>query len=112
MARQAVRAGISNIVHACNTFDVSQTCYRYQVKASLENVIIGDWLLRLTKAYRDRGFGLCFLHLPNVKGFAWNRKRVYRIYRELELNLRIKPRRRIVREAPEPLAVPDTVNHT
>lgn len=33
MARQAVKAGTS-IVHACRTFDVSQTCYRYQAKAS------------------------------------------------------------------------------
>jgi hypothetical protein len=38
-------------------------------------------------------------------------KRVYRIYRELELNLRIKPRKRIVREKPEPLAVPEAINH-
>ncbi|GEM_PF-791267 len=31
-------------------------------------------------------------------------------YRELELNLRIKPRKRLVRERPEPLAVPATIN--
>ena len=35
---------------------------------------------------------------------------MYRIYRELELNLRIKPRKRIVREKPEPLAVPEAIN--
>jgi putative transposase len=46
-----------------------------------------------------------------VKGYRWNHKRVYRIYRELELNLRIKPRKRIVREKPEPLAVPEAINH-
>ena len=34
----------------------------------------------------------------------------YRIYRELELNLRIKPKKRLVREKPEPLAVPETIN--
>jgi putative transposase len=39
---------------------------------------------------------LCFLYLRNVQNFTWNHKRVYRIYRELELNLRIKPRKRIV----------------
>ena len=47
-------------------------------------------------------FGLCFLYLRNVKGFGWNHKRVYRIYRELELNLRIKPHKR---ERPKPLVV-------
>ncbi len=50
--------------------------------------------------------GSTALHLRNVKGFGWNHKRVYRIYRELELNLRIKPRKRLVREKPQPLAVP------
>ena len=45
-----------------------------------------------------------------MKGYRWNHKRVYRIYRELELNLRIKPHKRIVREKPEPLAVPKAIN--
>ena len=53
------------------------------------------------------GFGLCFLHLRNVKGHPWNHKRVYRIYCALELNLRIKPRKRLKREKPDVLAVPD-----
>lgn len=35
---------------------------------------------------------------------------MYRIYRELELNLRIKPKKRIVREKPEPLTVPEAIN--
>ena len=46
----------------------------------------------------------------NIKGFGWNHKRVYRIYCALELNLRIKPRKRLVREKPEPLTVPTEVN--
>jgi len=50
------------------------------------------------------------MHLRNVKGFGWNHKRVYRIYRELELNLRIKPRRRITRDRPDPLAEPTCIN--
>jgi len=39
---------------------------------------------------------LRFLYLRNVKTFDWNHKRVYRIYREFELDLRIKPRRQTV----------------
>ena len=35
---------------------------------------------------------------------------MYRIYRALELNLRIKPRRRLVRETPQPLTVPAAIN--
>ena len=35
---------------------------------------------------------------------------MYRIYRELELNLRIKPKRRIKREKPDALSVPAAIN--
>jgi putative transposase len=68
------------------------------------------WLIRLTDNHRNWGFGLCYLYLRNVKGFKWNHKRVYRIYKELELNLRIKPRKRLVREKLEVLAVPQGIN--
>lgn len=73
---------------------------------STTNQIIADWLLSLTTTHKRWGFGLCFDYLRNVKGFSWNHKRVYRIYRELELNLRIKPRRRIKRDKPDALSVP------
>lgn len=68
--------------------------------------------MRLTATYRNWGFGMCFLYLRNVKKFLWNDKRVYRIYRELELNLRIKPKKRITREKPAPLKVPTSINET
>ncbi len=95
---------------ACEAFGVSETCYRYQAKRCPENGVIAEWLVKLTHNQRNWGFGLCFLYLRNVKGFVWNHKRVYRIYRELELNLRIKPRKRLMREQPEPLAVPQALN--
>ena len=72
--------------------------------------MIADWLLRITQTHRRWGFKLCFLYLRNVKGFAWNHKRAYRIYRELELHLRIKPKRRIKRDCPEKLDVPTSTN--
>ena len=52
----------------------------------------------------------CFLYLRNVKQFSWNHKRVYRIYRELSLNLRIKPRKRLIRSKPQALVVPAQMN--
>ena len=110
MARLAVSTRGISIQLACSLFRVSQSCYRYKPVLSGENAVIADWLIRLTHAWRDWGFGLCYLHLRNVKGFAWNHKRVYRIYKELELNLRIKPKKRLVREKPEPLAVPESIN--
>jgi len=112
MARSVVEQRGISIRLACQAFCISETCYRYRPKHASENAEIADWLVRLTQAYRTWGFRLCFLYLRNVKGFGWNHKRVYRIYRELELNLRIKPKKRIVRERPEPLAVPEAVNES
>ena len=99
-----------SISAACLAFRISQACYRYEAKHQAENDEIADWLLRLTDNNRNWGFGLCFLYLRNVRGFAWNHKRVYRIYRDLELNLRIKPRKRLVRDKPQPLSVPEVIN--
>jgi putative transposase len=95
---------------ASKAFSISQTCYRYKAKFDAEASVIADWLVRLTNNHRNWGFGLCFLYLLNVKGFQWNHNRVYRIYRELDLNLRIKPRHRLVREKPLPLAAPTAIN--
>ena len=110
MAKRAVDKGRLSIRAACHVFMISETCYRYQPKLSDENALIADWLLGLTGRQRNWGFQLCFLYLRNVKGYKWNHKRVYRIYRELELNLRIKPRKRLYRGKPEPLSVPQNIN--
>lgn len=112
MAQRAVGSMQVSIRLACAAFGISQSCYRYEHRLNDENAQIADWLLRLTGTHKRWGFGLCFLYLRNVKGFSWSHKRVYRIYRELELNLRIKPRKRLQRERPEPLAVPRASNDT
>lgn len=95
---------------ACHCLDISVATYYYKPKLSAENQRIADWLLRLTTTNKRWGFGLCYLYLRNVKGYGWNHKRIYRIYRELELNLRIKPKRRIKRDKPDALSVPVAPN--
>ena len=110
MAHHYVEERGVSIRLACHAFRISETCYRYSPKLFDENAEIADWLIRLTTTYRRWGFGLCFQHLRNVKGFPWNHKRVYRIYRNLELNLRIKPRKRIRRDKPDALNVPTAPN--
>jgi len=112
MAIKVVAVKGISIRRACQLFSISETCYRYQPKLSDDNALIADWLLRLTYTNRKWGFGLCFLYLRNVKGMKYNHKRVYRIYRELELNLRIKPKRRLKRDKPDPLEVPRQINMT
>ena len=101
MAQRSIQQFGISIRMACEIFGISQSGYYYRAKHAGENDVIADWLIRLTTAQRNWGFGLCFLYLRNIKGFKWNHKRVYRIYRELELNLRIKPRKRLQRQRPE-----------
>ena len=107
MAQKAASVHGASIRLVCSAFAISETCYRYQPRLSDENA---DWLIRLTHNQKDWGFGLCRDYLRNVKGFDWNHKRICRIYCELEQSLRIKPKRRIERERPVPLAVPDGPN--
>ena len=110
MAQWAVKEKEVCIRVACAAFKISESCYRYERKLDEENKEVADWLLRLTDNHRNWGFGLCYLYLRNVKGFAWNHKRIYRVYKELELNLRIKPRKRLVREKLDALTVPLEIN--
>lgn len=110
MAQTAASVHGANTRLVCSAFGISETCYRYQPILSDENAEIADWLIRLTHNQKDWGFGLCCDYLRNVKGFDWNHKRIHRIYCTLELNLRIKPRRRLQREKPKPLAVPTAPN--
>ena len=110
LAQKTVIEKAISIRLSCELFSISEACYRYKPKLSDENTIIANWLLRLAHNQRNCGFGLCFLYLRNVKGYVWNHKRVYRIYRELELNMRIKPKKRLIREKPETLAVPTAIN--
>lgn len=88
-------------------------------------------MVRLTHNQRYLGFGLCYLYLSNhrtrktslgtladdantfatSKSFAGttSAKRVYRVYRSLALNLRIKPEKRPIREKPNTIAIPEAI---
>jgi len=58
----------------------------------------------------DLGLWIVFFVLENVMQQPWNHKRVYRIYCELALNLRIKPKRSLKWALPEQLAIPSAIN--
>lgn len=76
----------------------------------MKNEEVAPWLIKLTDNNRNWGFGLCYLYLRNLKGFKCHHKRVYRFYKELALNLRIKPRKRLIREKSEAFTVKLAIN--
>jgi putative transposase len=94
---------------ACVAFGISQFCYRYECKLDAGNAQVVNWLLRLKDNHHNWGFGLCFF-LSSVTNFTWNHKRLCLVYKELELNLWVKPRKRLVRERPQALTVPQGIN--
>jgi putative transposase len=73
---------------------------RYTSNRKPDDQVIEE-LTRLSESRSHRGFGRMFDGLRCRK--PWNHKRVYRVYRELELNLRIKPKRRLPSRNPLPL---------
>lgn len=85
-------------------FQINGTCCRYAPLLGDENAEISDWLEKLTTNRKTWEFGLCFLFLRNVKGFPWTLERVCRNYCELELNPRIRPKKRLKRHGPDVLA--------
>jgi putative transposase len=76
LAQHAIDARGVSVALACRAFAISQRCFRYVPLLSDENGEIEDWLIALTKARKNWGFGLCYLYLRNIKGFKWNHKRV------------------------------------
>lgn len=110
MALHAVANKGVSIRLSCSAFMISETCYRYKSVLNDDNALIAELLVDLAEDQTDWGFGQCFFYLRNVKGYTWNHKRVYRIYCELALNLRIRPRRRLKRNVPEPLKEPTKQN--
>jgi putative transposase len=110
MAQTTIDAHGISIRRSCRLHSVSLTCWRYESKLNPDNAQIQADLIALSESHKTWGFGLMYLHLRNVQGKTWNHKRIYRIYCQLALNLRIKPHRRIKRERPAALSVPASPN--
>ena len=60
MAVNAVETRAVSIALACRTFQISETCYRYERKFDDENAEIADWLVRLTAIARRGALGCVF----------------------------------------------------
>lgn len=82
--------------------------YRYQAKRPDDDAIQLQ-LTTLAEQHRRWGFDKMMDWLRG-QGYPWNHKRVYRVYCELGLNRRIKPKKRLPTRHPKPLAQPMAAN--
>jgi putative transposase len=99
-----------SIKRCCYLFGINVSHWHYDPVRDAEDAQIVEVLNSIADRHVTWGVGLMFMHLRNQLGYTWNHKRVRRLYIELGLNLRIKPRLRLDRAKPLPLSVPSAPN--
>lgn len=93
---------------ACRLLDISRTSYRYQHRRPDDSEIIVR-LQELAERKPRWGVGKMVGRL-RLDGYGWNHKRIRRVYRQLQLHLRVRPKKRLPSRSPLPLMVPETTN--
>jgi putative transposase len=93
---------------ACRVLALGRSVYRYQPQPNRDGEVI-KLLLELAHGRPEQGFGKLFPRLRRL-GYAWNHKRVYRVYCALKLNKRRKGKRRLPTRTPAPLQVSAAMN--
>jgi len=101
-------AGFS-IERACKVLQLSTGGFYY--KTVKNDLPVIDMLNELAEEHPTRGFDWYYGNLRN-RGLPWNRKRVLRIYRSMDLKLRRKRKRRILKRPKQPLIEAWTLNET
>lgn len=84
---------------------ISKTSYYHEPKRRAQEQPIADYLLALAKRHNRWGFDK-MRQKAKLDGKPWNHKRLYRIYCELRLNIRVKPRKRLPRGEAKMLTQP------
>ena len=87
---------------------ISRSAFLYEPTPREDSLVITT-LLELAERYSRYGFAKYFAVLRR-DGYTWNHKRVYRIYRQLQLNMRRKGKRRLPSRAPVRLEAQTVVN--
>lgn len=84
---------------------VSKASYYYKPKKRAGDTEIAAYLKNLAQAHKRWGFDKMMMRIK-MDDKPWNHKRVYRIYCDLRLNLRVKPRKRIPKGEAKALVQP------
>jgi putative transposase len=94
---------------ACRVVGLNRTGFRYRAKKP-DDGETQERLRELAEQQPSWGFKKMYAYLRNQEGIRSNHKRVYRVYCEMKLNLRVKPKKRLPSRAPKPLEQPEAAN--
>ena len=97
-----------SIRQACCKVNLSESSYYYKPLPRDDRPLINE-LNKLALAYPDYGFPLMSRTIRN-NGFEWNKKRIYRVYKEIGLDLVRKSKKRLPSRDRKPLIVPESYN--
>lgn len=109
-AQDLVERGV-DITSACKLADISRsTYYRSERDWRKQDAAVIDAINNELKRSPQAGFWKCFGRIHH-KGYPFNHKRVYRVYRWMGLNLKRRVKRVLPKRIVQPLAVVAQANH-
>jgi putative transposase len=100
------------ISRACGCVGLSRAAYyRKPTDRSVKDAPVVDVLNQIVAKHGRWGFGLCFSWMRS-NGYLWNHKRVWRVYKDMRLNLPRRTKRRLPKLPKQPLIAPIEKNIT
>ena len=89
---------------ACKLVQLPRSTFQYKHKVK-DDGAIQDALTAMVNKYPTIGFWQSYHRLRN-RGEKWNHKRVRRVYRQMNLNVRRRAKKRLPERVKQPLSVP------
>jgi putative transposase len=108
LAEEIIELRQISIRRSCRLLKLNRGTYRYTFKRKNDTEII-DLLQRLSEKWPRWGFRKMYDWL-RYEGQGWNHKKIRRIYREMKLHIRIRPKKRLPSRHPQVLSVPNKLN--
>lgn len=108
MVDYVLQAHQTSRLRACRLMKLSRSAYAYQ-KTLSDDGSIKKALKELAEKHCRYGFKMMFSKLRQ-QGCLWNHKRVYRVYCEVGLNIRCKPKKRLPNRKKIELEQPKKIN--
>lgn len=110
MAEDIIELKQISISRSCRLFKLNRGTYIYKAKRRSDTEII-DFLQGLSEKWPRWGFRKMYDWL-RYDGQGWNHKNISRIYLEMKLHIRIRPKKRLPSRHPQVLSVPKQLNES